>query len=193
MDKICKKCSIDKPVADYAKQSTGKYGVRSICKVCIKEIREAEKLDSLKEARRKMYHKKSRAKHSIKNAQYMKMWYSKNPQKYSEYYKKRVSTPVGKLRQLIRSRMWSFLKTKGMNKKGSFIQALGITTSELKEYLESKFTSEMNWSNYGSYWNIDHIVPLDSAENIDDVYRLSHYTNLQPLERIENFKKSNKI
>jgi hypothetical protein len=47
----------------------------------------------------------------------------------------------------------------------------------------------MNWNNYGLYesnklnygWDIDHIVPLDICETEEDVIRLNHYTNLQPL------------
>lgn len=46
----------------------------------------------------------------------------------------------------------------------------------------------MTWENYGKYngeleygWDIDHIIPLSSAKNEDDLLRLNHYTNLQPL------------
>jgi hypothetical protein len=46
----------------------------------------------------------------------------------------------------------------------------------------------MTWENYGLYnkqfnygWDIDHIVPLASAITEEDVIKLNHYTNLQPL------------
>ena len=46
----------------------------------------------------------------------------------------------------------------------------------------------MNWDNKGLYngeynfgWDIDHIVPLSTASELEDVIRLNHYTNLQPL------------
>jgi hypothetical protein len=46
----------------------------------------------------------------------------------------------------------------------------------------------MTWENRGLYngelnygWDIDHIIPLDTAETIQDIIRLNHYTNLQPL------------
>lgn len=46
----------------------------------------------------------------------------------------------------------------------------------------------MNLENHGLYngeldygWDIDHIVPLSSAKTEEDVIRLSHFTNLQPL------------
>jgi hypothetical protein len=37
------------------------------------------------------------------------------------------------------------------------------------------------------------IIPLSSAKTEEEVYKLSHYTNLQPLWAEENYKKSNKI
>jgi hypothetical protein len=46
----------------------------------------------------------------------------------------------------------------------------------------------MTWDNYGKYngelnygWEIDHIIPIASATTIDEVLKLNHYTNLQPL------------
>ena len=46
----------------------------------------------------------------------------------------------------------------------------------------------MNWDNYGKYngcpnfgWDIDHITPLSTAMTEDDMIKLNHYTNLQPL------------
>lgn len=46
----------------------------------------------------------------------------------------------------------------------------------------------MTWDNKGLYngelnygWDIDHIIPLSSANSEDDLYRLNHFTNLQPL------------
>jgi len=50
----------------------------------------------------------------------------------------------------------------------------------------------MSWENYGD-WHIDHIIPISSAKNNDEVYKLNHYTNFQPLWALDNMKKSNKI
>lgn len=46
----------------------------------------------------------------------------------------------------------------------------------------------MNWENRGIYngdfnsgWDIDHVVPLSTAIKEEDIIKLNHYTNLQPL------------
>jgi len=37
------------------------------------------------------------------------------------------------------------------------------------------------------------IIPLSSAKTEEELYKLCHYTNLQPLWAEENMKKGNKI
>jgi len=46
----------------------------------------------------------------------------------------------------------------------------------------------MSWENYGLYngelnygWDIDHMVPLSSANTEEELLKLFHHTNLQPL------------
>ena len=65
---------------------------------------------------------------------------------------------------------------------------LGCSFEEFKIYLESKFEDWMTWKNYGKYngelnygWDIDHIIPLASAETEEEVLILNNYSNLQPL------------
>lgn len=66
-----------------------------------------------------------------------------------------------------------------------------FTPKELKEHLEKMFTPEMSWENYGSYWHIDHKIPLAWFKTDKQVlewgFRLS---NLQPLPKHINLKKS---
>jgi hypothetical protein len=53
----------------------------------------------------------------------------------------------------------------------------------------------MNWSNHGSYWEVDHIIPCDNfnMQDFEQQKLCFHYTNLQPLTITENRQKSNKI
>lgn len=50
----------------------------------------------------------------------------------------------------------------------------------------------MSWDRLNEI-HIDHIIPISSAETLEDVYRLNHYTNLQPLWAKDNLFKYNKI
>lgn len=77
------------------------------------------------------------------------------------------------------------------SKTGHTIEMIGCSTLKLKQYLESKFQSGMNWSNYGK-WHIDHIRPCASFDlsKPSEQRKCFHYTNLQPLWALDNIKKS---
>ena len=67
----------------------------------------------------------------------------------------------------------------------STLDLIGCSREDFINYIEKQFTSEMDWDNYGVYWELDHIKPLSK----DGTF---HYTNCQPLTITENRKKSNK-
>jgi len=106
-----------------------------------------------------------------------------------EYRKHRINTdPVFKLKVNIRSSIGLSFRNKGYTKKSKTYDIIGCTFEELKEHLESKFAEWMNWDNQGKYngelgygWDIDHVIPLCSAITEEDIIRLNHYSNLQPL------------
>jgi hypothetical protein len=76
----------------------------------------------------------------------------------------------------------------GFTKPTNTIEILGCSFEDFKIYIENLFEPWMNWENRGLYkcefnygWDIDHIIPISSAKTIEDIIRLNHYTNLQPL------------
>lgn len=80
------------------------------------------------------------------------------------------------------------LKRNGYKKSSRTHEILGCSFEEFKIYLESKFESWMTWKNKGLYngqlnygWDLDHIIPISTANIEEDVIRLNHYTNFQPL------------
>ncbi len=96
---------------------------------------------------------------------------------------------IHNIRCLVRKSMQNQFTTK--SKKT--IEILGCSFEEFKLHLESQFDDKMNWQNQGTYWHMDHIIPISSAQTEEDVYRLNHYTNFQPLYWEDNLRKSNKI
>lgn len=71
------------------------------------------------------------------------------------------------------------------------VDILGCSLKEFQQYIENKFENWMTWENYGNpsdgllekskTWDLDHIIPLSSAKSREDVLKLSHYSNYQPL------------
>ncbi len=115
--------------------------------------------------------------------------------------KKKKEDPVYNLKCLMRSYVSSTLKSKGYKKSLKTIDILGCSFDEFKIYLESKFEDWMTWENKGLYngelkygWDIDHIIPLSTAKTEEDVIKLNHYTNLQPLcSKLNRNVKKNQI
>jgi hypothetical protein len=132
----------------------------------------------------KLYNKKYRAKNKIKIIERERN-YQNN--KYKNDLKFKISKTV-------RGRIYDFLTTKKIRKKCKTFEIIGCTPQELKNYLETKFLNDMSWDNYGvNGWHIDHIIPLASAKDENEIYKLCHYTNLQPLWATENLSKSDKL
>ena len=76
----------------------------------------------------------------------------------------------------------------GYLKESKTTDILGCSFEDFKLYLESKFEDWMTWENRGLYngefnygWDIDHIIPISFAKTEEDIIKLNHYTNLQPL------------
>jgi len=220
MIKVCSKCNIEKNIDEfYYRKNRNSY--ISVCKKCKcekdrinwlkrKEInpeydrnryqkRKKNNPESLNKSTKKRYSnnkkywKEYREKNIESKKTYAKNYYKKNNlneyhKKYTE--KKRKHDYMFRLISCVRSSVNRYLYKKKIN---SF-EIIGCLPVELKKHLEKKFTEGMCWENHGKYgWHIDHIIPLSSAKTEDELYRLCHYTNLQPLWAKDNLKKSSKI
>lgn len=108
---------------------------------------------------------------------------------------KRMGTTKGRLSNAMTCRMREVLKGNKANRHWE--ELVDYTIDQLKMHLEKLFTPEMNWENYGSVWEIDHKIPIsvhnfERPEDLD--FRLCwSLKNLQPLGRLKNRSKSNKI
>jgi hypothetical protein len=128
--------------------------------------------------------------------------FTKGKASYAKFLRK---NPEIRLRNNVSTSIRMALKFhKASKNRMSILKYLPYTINDLKKHLESQFESWMNWGNFGgrSYekrktWWIDHIVPqsnfhftsMDSPEFI----KCWELKNLQPLEKLENIKKGNKI
>jgi hypothetical protein len=115
------------------------------------------------------------------------------PEKVKEHYNKSVNNrkktdKLFKLKCNMRSSISKTLKRFNINKKNKTNEILGCSFEEFKQHLESKFKPWMTWENHGKYngelnygWDIDHIIPLSSGKTEEDILKLNHFSNLQPL------------
>tara|TARA_R110000796_G_scaffold156848_1_gene273614 strand:- start:78 stop:605 length:528 start_codon:yes stop_codon:yes gene_type:complete len=105
---------------------------------------------------------------------------------------RRRNDPLFRLKCNLRSRTSQAFRNKGYNKNTRTQEMLGVDWKVCKKHIERQFTKSMSWNNYGD-WHIDHIIPLTFANTIEELKKLCHYSNLQPLWAVDNLMKSNKI
>ncbi len=109
--------------------------------------------------------------------------------------------PIYKLRCNICSLIHKNFTTKGYTKNSRTHKILGCTYEEFKTHIESQFKEWMDWGNYGKYngeerygWDLDHIIPVSSGKCVEDIIRLNHHSNLQPLcSYVNRYVKRDKI
>tara|TARA_R110001583_G_scaffold69051_1_gene195951 strand:+ start:571 stop:1191 length:621 start_codon:yes stop_codon:yes gene_type:complete len=144
--------------------------------------------EKLKEQGKENYlnNKESKLKYQ---REYGKKYFQKNKQKiYARELNRSKTIPSFRMRKSLKSRIYSALK--GNNKSASTMKLIGCSIDKLWNHLESKFESWMTKENYG-LWHVDHIKPCAKFDlTCEEQQRICfHYTNLQPLEAIENMRK----
>lgn len=206
--KKCSKCNTEKPLCEFDKCSKTKCGHRSVCKLCRKKER-VENQSLITESKKKHYEKNKdlilqrakeyREKNKSKILKSAKNYREKNKDKVK--ISKRISTQkkykedgLFRLKSQLRKSLHRYFNQTEKSKKT--FEVVGCTPLYLKEYIKNKFETWMTWDNYGygeGKWVIDHIKPLSSAKDREELYLLCHHSNLQPLSWRDNMKKSNKI
>jgi hypothetical protein len=199
--KICSKCGIEKEVCEFYKHSKNPNIYRGQCKKCMNNSSaqyNSNNKEIISEKNKKFrlenpeINKEKCRNYRRNNPNHFRKWVEKNREHRKKYILEYNSDPKNKVKNSLRSRINELLNKKYNNPRT--LDLIGCDYEFLLKHLEDKFTEGMNWDNYGYYgWHIDHIIPLSSAKTIEDIYKLYHYTNLQPLWGKDNMQKSNKI
>lgn len=172
--KFCKKCLEEKDINNFHLNSSSKDGHKDVCKECRKD-------------ESKLYYNKNRKRYN----EMSKNWNKNNVVRRREIAKKHKQKPEIKFKEGIRHRIYMFMKTVKMVKKNKTFDIVGLNPEELRKYIENQFEDKMTWENYGE-WHVDHRIPLSLGDTEDEIYKLCHYTNLQPMWRQDNLKKGKK-
>lgn len=203
MKVIVKKCSKCKELKDFTFFNKGKSykdGYRPSCKQCDKS--------SIDKSRRKKYKRRYYLENKEKLNKMSRNYYNENKEsiklyhicyskKYYQENKDRINKRNANRRKtdymyMLRRDLSTYtsraFRNKGYSKNGRIKEILGADYQTIKSHIENQFTKDMNWDNR-SEWHIDHIIPLSSANTEEELIKLCHYTNLQPLWAEDNIRK----
>lgn len=155
-EKVCPKCKENKPSKKYQKSSSNKHGLSRICKKCIAV------------SKRKSYSKNR----------------SKLIKRGYELKKKRLKNdPLFKLKEGVSSLIRNSFKNKLFTKRTKTAKILGVDFKNFKNHLED---NPYNFKVGDEGLDLDHIIPLSSANTEEKLLELNHYTNFQLLPKKYN-------
>jgi len=188
--KICSRCGNDKELSEFYKNKNYKDGYFCQCKQCTGEkamirYNNDDQINKNNCARNKKDPTRKQKQHDYQVANKVKIRAN-----HDAYVKKRYKEdPLFRLSAKMRTTMGNSMKKRGHIKNCKTTELLGCSFEFLKQHLESQFEPWMNWDNMGgkdikeinTHWDIDHKIPLSSAKTKEELLKLYHYENLQPL------------
>lgn len=169
-------------------------------RLCAKKWREKNKDKLLEKAKRYRNRKnelartrnsKNREVVRAKNREYAKRYKNK---KFEYQKNRRLISVFERVKCNLRRRTQLAFKVNFWKKDMGTEALLGCGHKIAFDHLENQFTEGMSWENHGVHgWHIDHKIPLASAKTEQELIELCHYTNLQPLWKVDNLSKGTKI
>jgi hypothetical protein len=205
--KICNGCNRWLPLDKFGKYRKYWDGLTKRCKECRNNYNKNEDPSRIANRKKRFYSKNPgyNKKYYLKNKEELlkqgKIYYklhkeqhNKISKQYRETHKAEINAwarrrkrehPEIKLIANLRSRLSGIVS--GKRKDLPMTLLIGCTLEELKLHIESQFTEEMSWENYGE-WHIDHIKAcyLYNLLDLEQQKQCFHYSNLRPLWASEN-------
>jgi len=198
--KICKKCNCEKDLAFFYKDKRASDGLSGRCKDCVKISAKESQIKNFDH--RKKYLKEYSKTNKDRLLTNRRKYREDNKEYFTDYMRnyhvnRRKDDLLFRVKHNVRNRLWHAFKNSNWKKEGSQ-KLLGAKYEIVIDYIESLFLENMSWDNYGrcvdgdcdNFWHIDHIIPLNIACTKEELEKLCHYTNLQPLWAIDNLSKS---
>jgi hypothetical protein len=187
--KMCEKCTQLKPVDKYRKISEKSYA--KTCKKCMNEMDKIRKKNLRQKKAETFLAKceKCNEEKVLKDFAKLKKFYKKKiciscyPDflriQKTEWCKNERNINMNyRLKKSLAARLRNVLF-----KTDTTMNYIGCNIQYLREWFEFNFNSEMNWENYGSYWSIDHIIPVCKFDLTieDEKLKCWNWTNLMPV------------
>jgi len=200
-EKKCNICEINKPFDKYRKYSHSEESYSKTCKKCLNEQDKIRKKNLRQKRLTTLIAKCDKCGEDkfLKNFAKLKKFYKKKiciscypkflVEQKNEWCKNENKTNINyRLKKSLASRLRAVL-----TKNDSTMNYIGCNIQYLREWFEYNFTDEMNWDNYGTYWSIDHIIPVYKFDLTDEKEKLQcwNWSNLMPVTVKYNSSKKN--
>lgn len=183
----------------YAREYYHANSYRVLKQKAERKLKEPESIRATERATRERNREKIRAK--------QKEWRKNNPEAFRKLQRdyrqrrnalnkrRRSENPTRKLAENSRSRICHILKREKVTKSVGTFKFIGCTAEFFRSFLEHQFTPEMNWKNYGVFWNVDHVIPISKFDlhDADQLRTAFHYSNCRPLEAEKNSEKNDTL
>jgi len=188
-EKICDICKISKLIEKYKKYTENSYS--KTCKKCLNKKDKIRKKNLIQKKYETIMVKceKCSQEKALKNFAKLKKFYKKKiciscyptfltEQKNERCNNEKETNINYRFKKSLAARLRSVLV-----KNTSTMNYIGCNIQYLREWFEYNFLPEMDWSNYGSYWCIDHIIPINKFDltNEDEKFKCWNWSNLIPV------------
>jgi len=192
--KLCCKCKIVKPNADFYANKSAKDGLNTFCKECHKADNVTRKRrnrqDTEFKAKELEYKKEYRSRTAEQRINYMKQWHEKHAEQqiaYREQYRKdnseyfKLYAKTNKYAVNARTRRRQAAKLQRTPK--------WLTDDDYWMIEQAYELAALRTHMFGFDWHVDHILPLQGKT----VSGLHVPINLQVITAKQNYTKSNKL
>lgn len=210
--KTCSVCKIEKTLNDFSVCNGQKSGFYSWCLICSRnkdnnrqkitkkycdtDIKKCTKCNEYKLLLKNFYKKlgSSDGYSNICN-ECGKQYRQKNSKIIYQKKKHKLNNNIQyKLSENLRARL-RFILGNIKIKKPKTDMLISCSLNFFINHLQKSFYDNISLDNYGTIWQLDHIIPCDwfDLTNTNQLTACTHYTNLQALLINDNCVKSNKL
>jgi len=190
-EKQCDTCNICKPLELYRMNSEPENSYSKTCKKCLNEKDKIRKINLRKKKLETVTAKceKCQEEKVLRYFAKLKKFYKKKiciscypvflREQKNEWCKKESETNINyRLKKSLAARLRNVL-----NKNDSTMNYIGCNIQFLREWFEYNFNENMSWDNYGSFWSIDHIIPVCKFDLTNEIEKLQcwNWSNLMPV------------
>jgi hypothetical protein len=199
VERQCIKCELNKCIDKFRQYTDISYS--NTCKKCVNEMDKLRKINLRKKKAENCLAKceKCNEEKSLKEFAKLKKFYKKKIclQCYPTFLKEQKTAWCAnehntnmnyRIKKSLAARLRNVL-----NKTDTTMNYIGCNIQYFREWLEYNFTEEMNWNNYGSFWSIDHIIPVCKFDLIveDEKLKCWNWSNMMPVTvKFNSSKKS---